>query len=322
MKLSQNNNSIGLCSRKVCIIGSGYVGASITYALMMKELAHEIVLIDTNEQKSEAEVLDIRHGIPYMGSAGVRVGEYSDIAGADLIIMTAGRNRRPGESRMDLASDNVSIAQGVFKEMEKHYTSGVVLVVSNPNDIITFKMNQWLGLTAGKVFGTGCMLDESRLVNVIADYVGLSPVVIGAQVIGEHGATQVALWSNVTIAGIHIAQYCDALDLDFNSTVRIQMERKVLDMGSTIIQGKGRTHYGIATCVCYLADAILNRRATISCVSSVLSGEYGITDAALSLPSIVNYNGIVKRLEDHITDFELERLEKSAEAIKAVLGET
>jgi L-lactate dehydrogenase len=170
------------------------------------------------------------------------------------------------------------------------------------------------------VFGTGCMLDESRFVNVVADYVGLNADVISAQVIGEHGDSQVPLWSKTTIAGIHIKEYCSALNLDFNSEIRINMERMVLDMGSTIIRGKQRTHYGISTCVCYIADAILNRRATISCVTSVLDNEYGISDVALSLPSIINFKGVAKRMEEQISQFELERLRNSADVVRAVLS--
>jgi len=286
---------------------------------MMKELAHEIILIDVQREKAEAEVLDIRHGIPFMGSAVIRVGEYSDISKANLIIVTAGRNRRPGESRLDLAADNVNTANDVSKLIEKNYTSGVVLVVTNPNDVVTYKMSERLGLPPGTVFGTGCMLDESRLVNVIADYVGLKQDIISAQVIGEHGDSKVPLWSKTSIAGIHIREYCNAMNLAFDSETRIMMEQKVLEMGSTIIRGKQRTHYGISTCVCYIADAILNRRATISCVTSALNNEYGISDVALSLPTIIDHMGATKRMEEYITDFELERLKKSAQIIKDVL---
>ena len=314
--LSNNN----LYNRKVCIIGSGYVGSSITYALMLKELAHEIVLIDTITDKAEAEVLDIRHGMPFMGSAVIRAGDYSDISNANLIVVTAGRNRLPGESRLDLAVDNVRIASEVALHIEKHYTSGVVLVVTNPNDIVTYKMNERFGLPSGTVFGTGCMLDESRFVNVIADYVGLKSDVVSAQVIGEHGDSQVPLWSKASIAGIQINDYCKAMNLAFDSDIRVMMEKKVLEMGATIIKGKQRTHYGISTCVCYIADAILNRRATISCVTSVLENEYGITDVALSLPTIITYRGATKRMEEQITDFEMERLRESARVVRNVLS--
>jgi len=317
MQTSLENN---INNRKVCIIGSGYVGASITYALMMKELAHEIVLIDTNREKTEAEVLDIRHGIPYIGSVIIKAGDYSDLPGSNLIIITAGRNRRPGESRLDMASDNVKTTYEVKEKIEKYYTSGVILVVSNPNDIITYKMTKWFGLPPGMVFGTGCTLDNSRFVNVIADYVALNSEVISAQIIGEHGDTQVPLWSKATIAGIHIKEYCETMSLTFNSDIRKDMENKVLKMGSSIIRGKQRTHYGISTCVCYIADAVLNRRATIACVTSVLDGEYGINNVALSLPTVIKYKGATKRMEEQISDFEHERLLNSANIVREALG--
>jgi len=307
-------------NRKVCIIGAGYTGSSIAYALTLKDLSHEIILIDVKKESSQAEVLDIRHGIPYMGAVNIHSGDYEDIKDSDLIIVTAGRNRRPGELRLDLAADNVKIAHEVTKSIKKHYNKGVIMVVSNPNDVITYKMNQWMDLPPGMVFGTGCILDESRLVNVIADYVNLNAEVINAQVIGEHGESQIAVWSKTTIAGIPIKEYCSAMNLEFDSTIRIEMENRVKTTGSNIIRGKGRTHYGIATCVCYIADAILNRRATISCVSSTLEGEYGINDVALSIPSVIGYNGVTKRLEDKISDFESERLDNSANMIKSIIN--
>ena len=302
-------------NRKVAIIGAGYVGASITYALSVKGLAQEIVLIERPEaiEKCKAEINDIRHGIPCIGSSNIYSGRYADIADSDLIIMAAGRNRRKDETRLEMMSDNLKTAVGVADAIKKYYTKGIVLIVTNPVDIITKAMTEWLALPDGKVFGTGCMLDSSRLANVIADYVGLSSDVINAYVIGEHGDGQIVLWSKMTIAGIPIKEYCNMTNMLFTDKIRIEMEQKVRQMGTEIIRGKGRTHYGISTCVCYIADAILNRRPTIVSVTSVLHGEYGINGVALSLPSIIDSYGVERRLVDRLDDYELRMLAEAFE---------
>lgn len=306
-------------NRKVAIIGVGYVGASIAYSLMLKELAREIVLIDLNQSAVSAEVMDIRHGIPYMGYATIFSGTYTDVYDCDLIIITAGRNRKPDETRLNMAADNVKIALTVVNELKKYYRRGVILVVSNPVDIITYKINKWMELPAGTVFGTGCILDSSRFVNVVADYIGIGPDVVNAQIIGEHGASQIPLWSKVTIAGITIKEYCDTVGIAFDEEEKSRMAQKVLNMGTEIIKGKGKTHYGIATCVCYIADAILNRRATIASVSSMLYGEYSINNVALSLPSIISFNGVEKRLEDKLSDTEYCRLKQSSKDLEEII---
>jgi L-lactate dehydrogenase len=300
-------------NRKVAVIGAGFVGASIVYSLMIKGLAHEIVLIERSDrfEKCEAEVNDIRHGMPHMGSSNIYRGGYSDIKDCDLIIFTAGRNRLPNETRLDMTADNIGIASEAADEIKKFYTKGVILVVTNPVDVITRYMTERLGLPDGMVFGTGCVLDSSRLINVIADYVGLSSDVVSAQVIGEHGESQIALWSKATIAGMPIAEYCEMTGLSFTDGDKLTIESRVRQMGTEIIKGKGRTHYGIATCVCYIADAVLNRRATIVSVTSVLKGEYNIDGVAMSLPSLICSNGVERRLTDRLNDDEFARLRKS-----------
>ena len=168
--------------KKVAIVGAGYVGASIAYALTLRDLAQEIVLIDLDTNKAWGEATDIQHGIPYMGECSVRVGEYADCADCDLIIITAGRNRRPGETRLNMISDNRKIMEGVVAEIKKYYTHSVIMVVSNPVDVMVSLCAQGMGLPDGMVFGTGCTLDTSRMIRVIADYVGLNTAVINGYI--------------------------------------------------------------------------------------------------------------------------------------------
>ena len=306
-------------SKKVSIIGCGYVGASIAYALMIKNLPDEIVLIDLNKTITEAERLDIRHGIPYMGICKIKSGTYEDIQDSDLIIITAGRNRKFGENRLDLAHDNVTIGYGIAPQIKKYYNSGIVLVVANPVDIMTTKYTEWLELDKGMVFGTGCILDSSRFTNVLADYLNIEAEVINAQVIGEHGNSQIAMWSKVTIAGMPIADYARSLGIPFDVDIKEDIEQQVKNMGAQIIEGKGKTHYGIATCVCYIADAILNKRATIVSVSSVLEGEYGIRNVAMSVPSIITSEGVERKLADYLDEEEYSRMKSSYKVLENTL---
>jgi L-lactate dehydrogenase len=281
-------------------------------------LAREIVLIDIKRENAYGEALDIRHGIPFMGNAHIYAGDYSDCSDCDLIIITAGRNRRPGETRLDLTNDNIVIVSMVTKQLMKYYTRGVIMVVTNPVDIITYKLKQWTGLPNGLIIGTGCILDTSRLINYVADYVGLSTNVVNGFVAGEHGDGQFPVWSRLSIAGESIGEYCRANNLPWGESQKTEIAIKIKNTGTEIIIAKGCSHYGIATCVCFLADAILNRRATVACISNVLEGEYGIYDIALSVPSIVGGNGIEQKMEETWNDQEVKQLKMVAEQLTLI----
>ena len=306
-------------NRKVAIIGSGFVGASIAYALTIRDLASEIVLVDTERQKAKGEALDIQHGIPYMGTSSVRAGDYSDCKNCDLIIVTAGRNRRVGEERLDMINDNIGTIKDVVDEISPYYTHGVILMVSNPVDILTYKCAEWMGLPNGKVFGTGCILDTSRLVRSIANYTNLNIEAIKCNIVGEHGKSQFPVWSRLSIAGLPMWEYCENVGLPWGPEQKDLLYNQVRDMGAEIIKDKGKTHYGIATCVCSLADAVLNQRLTIAPVTSPLEGEYGIDGVALSLPSIIGVNGVEHRLEEKWLKEERLKLRDSAEILKETL---
>ncbi|MBR1986534.1 MAG: L-lactate dehydrogenase [Mogibacterium sp.] len=306
-------------NRKVAIIGAGFVGSSIAYALTIRNLANDIVLIDVNPKRAMGEAMDIQHGIPYMGRSSVRAGDYSDCKNCDLIIITAGRPRRPGETRLDMIADNIGIMRNVVEQIKPYYTHSVIMVVSNPVDIMTHKVAEWTGLPNGMVFGTGCILDTSRLVRSISDYIHINTEAIKCNIVGEHGDSQFAVWSRLTIAGMSMDDYCRNVGLEWGDWQKGLLNNKVRKMGATIIDAKGRTHYGIATCVCFLADAILNQRPSIAPVSSPLQGEYGIKGVSLSLPSIVGVRGVEHRLEETWSAEEVALLRKSAETLSSKL---
>lgn len=306
--------------RKVVIIGAGFVGSSIAYALVIKNLAREIILIDVNISKAEGEAIDIQHGIPYMGSSSVRVGDYSDCRSADLIIITAGRNRKPDESRLDMISDNIKIMKMVIGQVKSNYIKGTIMVVSNPVDVLTYACERWMNLPNGRVFGTGCILDTSRLVREIANYTRLNIEAVKCDIVGEHGDSQFPVWSRLAIAGVPMAEYCENVGLAWEEEQKNIIYQRVKNMGASIISAKGRTHYGIATCVCSLADAVLNQRLTIAPVSSTLCGEYNIFDVSISIPSIIGVNGVEQRLKNRWTDDEYNALHHSANQVKNALA--
>lgn len=315
----QRHAGYTLGNRKAAIIGAGVVGASIAYAMALRDIAREIVIVNRTKEKVIGEVMDIRHGIPSMGTTDVYVGDYPDCADCDLIIICAGRNRKPGESRLDLTNDNVEIMRSVISKIQPYYTRGIILIISNPVDILTYKVSEWMGLPNGMVFGSGNILDSSRFVRTIADYVVLSTGVVNAYIVGEHGDGQVPIWSRVTIGGIPIEEYCSDVGLDWNADVKRELAEKTKRMGSQIIVAKGRTHYGIATCVCQLADAIINQRPIISCVSSVLMGEHGCREVALSVPSIVGPSGVQQRIREKWDPGEYRAFFDAVENVRAVL---
>ena len=317
--MSDNRLYAAIDNRKVAIIGSGYVGASIAYALTVKDLASEIVLIDIDEKKARGEAKDIQHGIPYMGTSSVRAGTYEDCRNCDLTIITAGRNRRYGESRLDMISDNISTMKEVVQDIKPYYTHGVIMVVSNPVDILTYKCAEWMDLPNGRVFGTGCILDTSRLVRRIADYTGLNIEAVKCNIVGEHGDTQFPVWSRLAIAGVPMEEYCSNVGLKWGDEQKQMLYDQVRMMGEEIISAKEKTHYGIASCVCSLAAAVLNQRLTVAPVTSPLEGEYGLSDVSLSIPSIVGVNGVEHRLEEKWTVEEVENLHRSGQLLKDTL---
>lgn len=305
-------------NRKVAIIGAGYVGSSIAYALALRDVAREIVMIDINHEKTDGEAKDIRHGLSTMGTADLYAGDYSDCADCDLIVITAGRGRKNGESRLDLTNENVKIMKSVVRSIQQYYTRGVILVISNPVDVLTYKAAEWMNLPNGMVFGSGCILDSSRFVRSIADYIDINTGVINGYVIGEHGDGQIPIWSHVTVGGIPIDEYCADVGLTWDEQTRAEIARKTKVMGAEIISEKGRTHYGIATCVCQLADAIINMRPTIVSVCSVLLGEHGCRDVALSVPSVVGPAGVQQRIREKWAPEEYRGFFDGVENVRAI----
>lgn len=306
---------------KVVIIGAGFAGSSTAYNIAINQAVGEIVLLDVNRDKAKGEALDINHGLCHLGHLNIHEGDYNDCEDADVVVITAGLNRKPGETRLDLAAKNLPIAKDVTDNIMKHYSSGIILVVANPADILTYFVQKWSGLHATKVFGTGTALDSARFRYYIADKLGVDVHNVHGYVIGEHGDTQVPLWSATQIAGQSVDEYCTATGVVCSAADKAEIANHTRNGGAEVISLKGATNYAIAGIVENVIEAIIKDEHSIKTVASVLDGQYGIRDVALSLPSMINSQGIGRIIEYNMDKAEEEALEKSADAMKSFIGQ-
>ena len=267
--------------KKIAVIGAGLVGATSVYSMMLKEIADEIVLIDIDDKRSNAEVWDIRHGFPEISKTIVKKGTYADCTDSDVIVITAGVARKVGESRNDLLLKNSKIMEGICSEIKNTGTNAVVIVVSNPVDVLANHAAKFLQLPKGRVFGTGCTLDTSRMVALLADKLNKPTSSINAPVVGEHGDEQIVLWNEVTV---------DGKPVNFSDDEKQKLAEDVTRAGMTIIEGKGKTYYGIATTVCALATAVLLDRPAKYAVSVPNENE----EKALSMQCTIAKDGIIE----------------------------
>ncbi len=303
---------------KVAIIGAGFVGASAAYAMSINNLVSELVLIDVNKEKAYGEALDISHGLSFAGHMKVYSGEYSDVKDCDVIVVTAGAARKPGETRLDLAKKNASIMKSIVTEMMKHYNRGTIVSVSNPVDVLAYMTQKWSGLPANKVIGSGTVLDSARFRTHISQALNIDIANVHGYIIGEHGDSQLPLWSATHIAGTQFDEYVNANGLNIDKDT---LFAEVKAAGATIIKNKGATYYGIALSINRIVESILKDFHTIMPVGTVLDGQYGLKDVLVNIPTVVGANGAEKVLELKITDKELELLKHSAEQVRAVINE-
>jgi len=307
--------------RKVTVIGTGFVGASIAYTIAARHLAYELVLIDINSEKAIGEASDISHALPVFGSMDINAGEYKDVKDSDIIIVTAGVNRRPGETRLDLAGKNVAITKGIIKEVMKYYNDGIFVVVSNPVDVLTTLITKWSGLPASKVIGSGTSLDTIRFKQSLYSLFNVDVKDLNAVVIGEHGETQFPFWSQANIAGTPITEIKTIFGQKLTEDDMTDIAETVKTSGAQIIKNKGATYFGVASAVSDIVDSILNNKNAVLTVGMNKDEIYGYKDVAMSVPRVVGAEGIVRDLEIILTPAEEELLKKSAENIYQITKE-
>jgi len=303
---------------RVVIIGSGFVGSSAAFAIAMSGNASEIILVDINNEKAMGEALDLNHGLSFMGQMNITHGEYSHVKDADVIIITAGGARKPGQTRHDLAKGNAEIVRSIVPKIMENYTTGVILVVSNPVDVLTYLVQKLSGLPENRVMGSGTVLDSSRFRYLISQHCGVDVRNVHGYVIGEHGDSEVLLWNTTNIAGEKLTEYCNVCKRGCPIPIG-QITKEVKEAGAKIIRYKGATYYAIALGINRIVEAVLKNQNSILTVGSVINGQYGIRDVALSLPSVINANGIESIFEITLSDEELTALNESARKIREVI---
>lgn len=306
-------------NRKAAIIGCGFVGASTAFSLMHQGLFTELVLIDVNADKAKGEAMDLSHGRPYVDTSKVYAGTYDDIADCALIIITAGANQKPDETRLDLVHKNVGIFKSIIPEITKRNTEGILLVVANPVDILTYVTLKLSGFPKNRVFGSGTVLDSARFQYLLSEHLEVDSGSIQAFIIGEHGDSELAVWSGVNVSGVAINDFCELRGHFDHETSMRRILDDVRNSAYEIIEKKGATYYGVAIAVSHIAESIIRNKNSLLPVSSLLEGEYGLSDLCLSVPTIVNKNGAEQIIEIELNEEETDLLNQSASQLKEIL---
>ena len=307
--------------RKIAIIGCGFVGASCAFALMQSGMFSEMVLIDVDKSRAEGEAMDISHGTPFAKPSKIYAGDYDDITDAAIIVITAGANQKPDETRLDLVHKNVKIFQSIIPKIRERDCHGILLVVSNPVDILTFVAAKLSGFTENRVIGSGTVLDTARLKRAVSEHLTVDSRSVHAFIIGEHGDSEIAAWSGANISGIPLSDFCELRGHYAHEENTARIAEEVKNSAYEIIEKKQATYYGIAMSVKRICEVILRDEKSILPVSSMMYGEYGISDVALSMPAIVGKNGLETKVPIPLSRDELERLQQSASMLRDVLDE-
>lgn len=310
---------------KITIIGSGSVGSTIAYTLTVTGIASEIVMIDVNGKKAMGEALDIRQGTPFCSSCSIYAGSYADAKDSDIVIITSGVARKPGQTRLDLAQTNVDILKSIIPQITRYAPEATYVIVSNPVDILTYTFCKCSGIPEERIIGSGTILDTSRLRSRLAEYFSLSQQNVHAYVLGEHGDSSVIPWSLANISNVPVTEYSKSFikpgiiipELDLN-----EVEEYVRKSGGRVIERKGATFYAVSISVCHLCKCILGGIDTTLTVSTMLHGEYGIDDVCLSLLNVVGHKGAHSKIMLPLNDNEIKALHKSAESLKEIIRQT
>ncbi len=301
--------------QKCAIIGAGGVGSTTAFTLVQSGLFNEIVIIDVNKNKAEGEALDIAHGIQFTNPVNIYSGDYKDLADAYLVIVTAGANQMPGETRIDLINKNASIFKKIIPSITEYNKDCILLIVSNPVDILTMLALELSGFPKERVLGSGTVLDTSRLRYLLSKKLEVDSKNIHAFIIGEHGDSELAVWSNADIAGVHIEDYCKNISDSFDINLE-EILNEVRGSAYNIIEKKGSTFYGVAMAVKRIAQAIIRDEYSILPVSHFLNGEYGIKNVCLGIPSLICREGVKKIIPINLNEKEKTYLTESANTLK------
>ena len=312
---------MGINSRKVVVVGCGFVGSSSAFALMQSQLFSEMVLIDADQKRAEGEAIDISHGMVFASPMKIYAGTYDDISDAAVIVISAGANQKPDETRLDLSKKNSRIMKAIVGEIKKREFEGILLIVSNPVDILTYIALKESGYPANRVSGSGTVLDTGRFRYELGEHLGVDSRSVHAYIIGEHGDSELAAWSDARVGGLPINDFCELRGHFDHDASMEKIFDHVKNSAYEIIARKHATYYGIAMAVCRICAAIVRDEQSIMPVSSLMQGEYGLEDVVLSIPAVVDANGIETVVPIELSEKELAQLKSSAEILKKIIKE-
>lgn len=308
-------------TRKAAMIGCGFVGSASAFALMQSGLFSELVLIDANHDKAEGEAMDIAHGLPFAGQMKIYAGDYDDIVDAAVIIVTAGAAQKPGETRLDLVNKNVNIFKSIIPEIAKRNYKGILLIVANPVDILTYTAVKLSGLPENRVIGSGTVLDTARLKYALGEHLEVDSRSVHSFIIGEHGDSEIVAWSSTNVSGIPVNDFCELRGHFKHEEAMHRIADDVKNSAYDIIEKKGATYYGIAMSVKRICECIMRDEKSILPISSMMHGEYGISDICLSMPTVVGREGVETRVPIQLNEQEESALSASAEQLSKVAAQ-
>lgn len=305
-------------ANKIAIIGAGFVGSTTAFALMNKNLATELVIVDINHKKAEGEAMDLSQGQVFVSPLRISAGDYEATKDSDIVIITAGLAQKPHETRIDLVNRNIAIYKELVGEIVRYSPNAILLVVSNPVDILAYVTYKLSGFPKERVIGSGTVLDTARFQAMLSQEFNVDARNIQANIIGEHGDSEIATWSLATISGLTIEQYCRNIKMNFTKEDELRISQQVKGAAYEIIARKGYTNYAVALAVARICEAILRDEHSILTVSSFLEGEYGITDTYISVPAIVGRSGVEHIIEVPYSTQEMQALRDSAQLLKDI----
>jgi L-lactate dehydrogenase len=309
---------------KVGIVGSGFVGATAAYALVMRGVGREIVLVDKSSARASAEADDIRHAVPFAHPLEIRSGGFEDLAGCRVVVICAGVGQKPGETRLQLLQRNAAVFREVVPSVLKHAPDAVLVVATNPVDVMTHLASRYAadcGVPASRVLGSGTTLDTARFRSLLGGHCGVDPHHVHAYVIGEHGDSEVLTWSLATVGGMPLEEFARLRKIEFSPSARSEIEKKVRGAAYTIIAGKGATYYGVGAALARIVDAILHDQRAVMTVGVPTPDVFGVRNVTVSLPRLVGGQGILETFPLPLNENETAGLRASARVIRQALDE-
>jgi L-lactate dehydrogenase len=305
---------------KVAVVGVGLVGSTFAYTLLLSGIASEIVLIDVNRERAEGEAMDLNHAVPFAHPTKICAGDYSDCEGAAITVIAAGTGQKPGESRLDLVKRNTAIFGQIIPKVAEANPEGIIVVATNPVDVLTYVTIKLAGLPPRRVFGSGTILDTARFRYMLSEHLGVDPRSVHAYIVGEHGDSEVPVWSLANVAGMRLPTFCAENGIQLDKETMDRIFRQTRDAAYEIISRKGATYYAVAAGLMKITEAILRDQNTVLSISSLIEDFYGIDDVCLSLPTVVSRRGIERVLRLELSPLEARGVRKSADVLRETIA--